>query len=100
MKKTVKSFLLVIFLGVSQMAFAQCPCYDTFNAGWQAANSSYATCATNAGFSSLGSYISRNIAPTLGAIAAFRRCENTFYGQWDLLGAQWSYCVATNCRIE
>lgn len=103
MKKIIKISLLISVFAMPNMAFSSCPCYDIFNAGWQAANSSFATCAMNAGMSNLGAYGSRGISGTatsFGSIGAFLRCQGTFYASWDSLGAQFNYCTATNCRIE
>ena len=84
---------------------ATCSCYDTFNAGWQAANTSYATCAENALYSVVGAYagvysgnVNGGFFSALSGNSAAMNCGNTFYGIWDQLGAQFDYCVATYCH--
>jgi hypothetical protein len=104
LKKLQKIIILVVIFVMPNIASAkECGCYNTFNAGWQAANTSFATCAMNALAAVAGAYggaASGNgvggAITAAGGISALGRCEDTFYTIWDQLGAQFDFCI-TGC---
>lgn len=105
MKKIKKVIILVSAFAMPNIASpATCNCYDTFNAGWQAANSSFATCAGNYLYSPVGAYAgyySGNQGGFFSAISAligFNNCQNTYNTIWKQLETQFDYCVTHYCN--
>jgi hypothetical protein len=105
-KKIKKIVILVSAFAMPTIASpATCNCYNEFNTGWQAANSSYFSCSYNYLYAPViawGSYFGGNnggSAGTIyGAFSGLQNCTNSFYAQWNALGRQFDFCIKNNCN--